>query len=420
MVEEAQLLRRPRPVSAQQTVARYLNDQLTSHGRVVYRSASLAHPPPTRSSTSMTSQPSTSTEDLRWWLSRKDSVSPSIMKNALERFQSLDALSTTSTTTPLRRGSPTWTPTFNATWMTLPTSHPAPDDARQVATRRGPFDHDTASEYKAAGLRQRYSNDTPKDTTEDWTPQLDPLPHFEQALTKFRSMEDVAQTAKERQGGVLLKPGVAGRLLPRTLVVNRRPSARENWAASLLSSSSQQINHQPSANSNDVQRTTPPNRTSSSTSPELEVSRLSALPEYQSLCNISTDPPLPSIVRLPPSSVPTRRRLPRWPPRNVSVSPSASRRAFSVSNDVAAAVNDDEVDLHPRTTMPPSRARTVASPSSQSPVTEVEVATVEDVPETMKSSLYVQLKTTRRVTSSQCRIRVLTRHHHTPSTHVLR
>ena len=72
-----------------------------------------------------------------------------------------------------------------------------------------------------------------------WIPFRTSSRHFQQALTKFRSMEDVAQTAKQRQGDVLLKPGVAGRLLPRTPVVNRRSSVRENRAASLLSSSSQ-------------------------------------------------------------------------------------------------------------------------------------------------------------------------------------
>jgi len=414
VVAEAQSHRRQRPVSALQTIKRHLNNQPTSQGQVICRSASLVHPPSARSSMSAASQPTTSTEELRSWISRKDAdaVSPGTTKKALERFRSLENLSTTSSTTPLRRGSSWLTSKFDVTSTVLPSTQPVSDDARQATTQREAVDATTAKD-KADGLQQRPTNvtgrlqDTTEYTTEVTTRKYDQLPRFAQALTKFRSMEDMTQSLSVGHGGVLMKPRLAGHLLPRTSIAERPLSA------SSLNSTRQQISQKSCTTSDDLRRTTPP-ISAGSTSPQPEVSLPSALPKYQSLGNILSD--LPGIVR-PLSFVPAGRRLPRWPPQNIGVPPFASRRAYSVSN-VAAAVNDDEVDgsedLHLLTSTTLPSSCTMASPPSQIATTGVEVATVENVPKTMRSTLHVQLRMNRQVTSvrgsSQCSICILTNH----------
>ena len=402
MVPETQSLRRPRPVSAQQTVAKQLNNPPTSQGKVVYPSVSREYPSPSRFLTSTADQPTEKAHfRLRFSPRNADTVPPGTTKKALERFRSLEALSTTSNTTPLHSGSTRRPPTFDVTWMNLPTSH---DDVRQSTRRRAAVHHDPASKNKDNGLTERSTDDTRRlDTTDDSTQQLDSLPRFTSALTKFRSMEDLmGQTLSACQGGVSSKPGLVVRRLSRLSGAEWSSSVTESDASSPPNVSRQQIiDRSSAATSDDLRRAISPNPPRSA-SPESTISRpfgQSELPKYQSLGRTSTD-----LTGSPPF-VP---RLPHWPPQDVGVPSFASRRSYSVS-EVAAAVKDDE-NLRPSsTTVPPSCTRTAARPPSQTAVVGADVATVEGVPTTMTSSLYVQLQKSRRVTSvaSRCSIRVL-------------
>lgn len=423
---EARSLRRQRPASAHHIGSTYVNAEPTSQRQVVYRSTSFAHPPPAQSSVSAASQAAASTEDLTTSFSRKDAdaVSPGTMRAALERFRSLEALSTTSNTTSLRRESSRRT----ASWIILSTSQPVSDDASQGDSRAEPASEDTASKNKGNGVQLGSTNDigrmgtvkdasknsddglqqhrstndtgrldTPEDTTNHRTRKLASLSRFTQALAKFRSMEEMAQTVRVDQGGILMKPDPAGGLLSSTPVNEGLSFVIENEAASPLNSSRQQISRHLATTSDHLRRGSLLSRASSLSS-ELEVSRVSTLPRYQSRDNIFTD-----LVRPPPTVAPGRW-LHRWPPQDVGVPSAASRRAYSVS-DIATMDNGDE-DL--RSTLRSSCCG-MARPPSHTPATGAEVvAEVEDVPTTMKSSMYVQLRVTPVTGCSQCSLRVLT------------
>jgi len=367
---------RQRLVSAHHIGSTHVNAEPTSQRQVVYHATPLAHPPPAQQSSLSAAA---STEDLTRSFLRKDvdAVSPGTMRAALERFRSLEALSTASNTTSWRRGSSRRT----ASWRILPTSSKhVSDDASQGDTRpAGTVSDDTASKYKGDGVQRRSTYDirrldttkdaskisddglpqhrstyatvrldTREDTTNHRTCKLASLSRFTQALAKFRSMEEMAQTVGVEQGGVTvsMKPGPAGDGggLWLSTPLDKRQSPVE--APSPINSCRHQITRHLAASSHHPRRALPLNHVPS-TSPERDESQESTLQNYQSLGSVFTH--MPGLVRSPAG-----RRLPRWPPQTVSVPSSASRRVYLVSN-IATIDNND--DLLPT---PTSCCRTVA------------------------------------------------------------
>ena len=228
-------------------------------------------------------------------------------------------------------------------------------------------------------------------TSDEAPRKLDPLLRFEQALTKFRSLEDTTQERTAFNGDVPSKARPVGqRILPRTLDV------RENASPSSPSGPRRLINHDPAATADDIWTS----NSVRSTSPQQEISQVdfgseSALSKCQSVGDVFID--LTRVARSQPIEG-TGGRLHGRLSRYASVPSSALRRACSVADVATTVVNHqhaaDHEDLRlPAATLPPQTAATSTSLLSKSAFSE------SAEPQTMKSFLNVRLQINGRMTS---------------------
>ena len=350
-------------------------------------SSSTLHSSAGRSPMSAAARPSTSTKDKhvtrRCYRKDADTVSPGVVKTALARFRSLEAVSTTSTTTS---GSSHRTSSFDVTPRTLMTSQLVPGDSRRVVRR----ERDDASKHTTGSLPKRPTDNTKRqDKMDDGFRKLNTHPRFEEALMKFRSMEDEIGTCCSGSKSSI-PHNITGNDKPLTTVVRR------NAAPSSPSSLCQQISpHEPSA-IYDIRPATPSNTVHSvpDVVTRLYPEELAPSRSFQSVGSVAFQ------LREPSS----HRRA-----QNVSVPPSASRRTQS-NSDVGTVTDDDKDSLDVCENLGQTSASNTSTLTTFPPQTN-QTATVRDLPKTMKSFAYVRLETTSADGVSPRCIQVSTNHH---------
>jgi len=349
-------------------------------------SSSTLHSSAGRSPMSAAVRPSTSTKDKhvtrRCYRKDADTVSPGVVKTALARFRSLEALWTTSTTIP---GSSHRTTPFDVTPRTLLTSQLVPGDSRRVVR----WERDDVSKHSTGSLPQRFMDNTKRqDKMDDGFRKLNTHPRFEEALMKFRSMEDEIETCGSGRKSSIPHT-ITGNVMPLTPVVRRN-------AAPSPSSLCQQIYHKPSATDDNIPPATISNTVHSMPDVVTRLCPELALPSrsYQSVGSVAFQ------LREPSS----HRRA-----QNLSVPPSASRRTQS-NSDVGTVTDDDKDSLDVCENLGQTSASNTSTLTTFQPQTN-QTATVRDLPKTMKSFAYVRLVTTSADGVSPRCIRVSTNHH---------